>query len=69
MQLVERDGLTGKAELCGVRRDVSLMLCPEVEPGDHVLVHVGFVISRVDEVEANNTLALIQEAMGEAFRP
>jgi hydrogenase expression/formation protein HypC len=32
--------------------------------GDWVLVHVGFAMSRIDEAEANRTLALLEE-MGE----
>jgi hydrogenase expression/formation protein HypC len=65
MQLKATDGLTGKAELFGVTREVSLMLCPDVQPGEHVLVHVGFVLSRVDEAEATKTLAMIKEVMAE----
>jgi len=36
------------------------------EPGDWVLIHVGFALSKVDEDEALATLGLLQR-MGEAF--
>lgn len=39
-------------ELEGVRRKVSLLLLPEVSEGDHVIVHAGFAIQRLDEREA-----------------
>jgi len=65
MQLIEREGSGGKAELFGVTRDVSLMLCPEAQVGDHVLVHVGFALSRIDTAEANKTIAMIREMMAE----
>jgi len=54
---------TGLAEVdfSGVRREVSLMLCPEVEVGDYVLVHVGFAIQRLDHQEALETLKLFDE--------
>ena len=35
-------------------------------PGDWVLIHVGFALSKVDEEEAQATLGLLQR-MGEAF--
>ena len=31
-----------------------------VQPGDWVLIHVGFALSKVDEEEAHATLALLQ---------
>lgn len=43
-------------ELEGVRRKVSLLLLPEVSEGDHVIVHAGFAIQRLDEQEAVETL-------------
>ena len=32
-----------------------------LEPGDWVLIHVGFALSKVDEQEAQATLALLQQ--------
>lgn len=63
MQLVERREFEGTAELGGVRRTVSLLLCPDAVLGDHVLVHAGYAIGRVDRSEAEATLALLDEAM------
>lgn len=53
-------------DLGGVRRLVSLACVLEDEPveacvGAWVLVHVGFALSRVDEAEAQATLALLRE--------
>ena len=60
---------TGLAEVdfSGVRREVSLMLCPEVEVGDYVLVHVGFAIQRLEHEEALETLKLFDE-LEEGYR-
>lgn len=54
---------TGLAEVdfSGVRREVSLMLCPEAQVGDYVLVHVGFAIQRLEPEEALETLQLFDE--------
>jgi len=50
-----------EVDFSGVRRKVSLLLCPEVQVGDYVLVHVGFAIQRLDEEEAQETLKLFDE--------
>jgi hydrogenase expression/formation protein HypC len=62
------DELNGLAtvEVAGVRRRINVGLVDDVGPGDWVLVHVGFALSRVDEQEALATLALLEE-MGAAF--
>ena len=61
-QIVEfvADDEIAKVEISGVRRNVSVALCPEAGVGDWVLVHVGFALARIDEDEARETLALLQ---------
>ena len=59
MEIVERGELDGTAELRGVQRHVSLMLCPEVRVGEHVLVHAGYAIGVVDAEEARRTLEIL----------
>jgi len=66
VELVDPEERTAKAELSGVRRNVSLALCPEAVPGDWVLIHVGFALERIDEAEAHATLALLEQ-MGDAY--
>ena len=61
----------GMVEVGGVRRMVNLAcIVDETHSaasclGDWVLVHVGFAMSRIDEAEAQRTLALLTE-LGEA---
>ena len=45
----------------GIRREVSLLICPDVMEEDYVLVHVGFAIQRLEKEEALETLALFEE--------
>lgn len=53
---------TGRVDFGGVRRDVCLAyVADEVEPGDYVIVHVGFAIARVDEEEARRTFEALRE--------
>jgi hydrogenase expression/formation protein HypC len=61
MELVERSEFEGDVELNGVRRKVSLMLLPEAEVGDFLLVHAGYAIGKVDAEEAAETIALLEE--------
>ena len=66
VELLDSDAGLAKAEISGVRRTVSVALCPEAEVGDWVLVHVGFALSRIDEEQARATLELLEQ-MGEAY--
>ena len=61
MRLTERDEMSGVVELDGIRREISLMLLPEAEVGQHVLVHAGYAIGTVNEEEAAQTLELLRE--------
>jgi len=53
-------------EVAGVRRAVNIGLLDDLQPGDWVLVHVGFAMSRIDEQEAALTLQML-EGLGQAY--
>ncbi|GAC1396678.1 MAG: HypC/HybG/HupF family hydrogenase formation chaperone [Vulcanimicrobiaceae bacterium] len=55
-----------KVDVGGVRRNVNIGLLEdgEVGPGDWVLIHVGFALSRIGEAQAREQLCML-EAMGE----
>ena len=61
MVLKERDEFEGLVELDGVERRISLMLVPEAEVGEHVLIHAGYAIGTVNAEEAAKTLELLRE--------
>jgi len=42
----------GQVDFSGVRKQINLAFTPEARTGDYVLVHVGFALTVVDEVEA-----------------
>ena len=52
----------------GVRRMVNVGLIDEgeLQPGDWVLIHVGFALSKLDEEEAASALAYL-EGVGQAY--
>ena len=49
-------------DLGGVRKTISLALVDGVVPGDYVIVHVGYALTRLDPDEAARTLATFAEA-------
>jgi len=55
------EGAEAEVEISGVSRRASIMLTPQVEVGDYVLLHAGYAINVLDEEEAKETLELFQE--------
>jgi hydrogenase expression/formation protein HypC len=62
MQVISIDGDQAMTEVDGVKREASLMLLDQdVAVGDFVIIHAGFAISKLDEEDARETLALMRE--------
>jgi len=47
----------------GLKRDVKIVLTPEVKVGDYVLVHAGFSIQQMDIEEAKESLELWEQIL------
>jgi hydrogenase expression/formation protein HypC len=67
IEIVDGANRLARVDVAGVKRTVNIGLLddgPEgAAPGDWVLIHVGFALSKVDEDEALATRKLL-EAMG-----
>jgi hydrogenase expression/formation protein HypC len=65
MQIVEIHYPSGVAEAKGVKRDIGLQLLPETDLniGDHVIVHVGFAIEKVDKELADEIWEALDEVL------
>lgn len=63
MQIAEINGYNARCEAKGIEREVSLFLLQgePVEPGDYVMVHVGYAIQRMSEEEAQSAWELYDE--------
>jgi len=61
MELISRSEIQGVVELDGVQREVSLMLLPDAEVGQHLLIHAGYAIGSVNAEEAQATLEILRE--------
>ena len=57
-----------KVDVSGVRRAVNIGLLEgeDVRPGDWVLIHVGFALSKIDEAEARAAMEFL-EGIGQAY--
>jgi hydrogenase expression/formation protein HypC len=63
----DRDDLA-KVDVSGVQRAINIGLLEneKIQPGDWVLIHVGFALSKIDEEEAAAALAFL-EGIGQAY--
>ena len=68
VEFVDDANNIAKVDVSSVRRNINVALVrPDgLEIGDWVLVHVGFAMSKIDEAEAQETLALLRQ-LGEAY--
>jgi hydrogenase expression/formation protein HypC len=57
-----------KVDVSGVKRaiNVGLLEGETLEPGDWILIHVGFALSKIDEEEAKAALEFL-EGIGQAY--
>ncbi|ACL72358.1 hydrogenase assembly chaperone hypC/hupF [Thioalkalivibrio sulfidiphilus HL-EbGr7] len=65
MRIVEIDRFNARCEAKGVERTVSLFLLQDepLEPGDHVMVHVGYAIQKMSEADARTAWDLYDEML------
>jgi hydrogenase expression/formation protein HypC len=47
--------------LGGVRKEISLALVDDAQPGEYVIVHVGYALQKLDQEEAELTLKMFAE--------
>lgn len=59
----------GLIDVGGVRKRISLELVQDTQPGDYVIVHVGYALQKLDPIEAQRTLQLFAEARLDGAQP
>jgi hydrogenase expression/formation protein HypC len=57
---------TGSVSFGGIVKEVCLAYIEDPQPGEYVIVHAGFAITRIDEAEAQLTLDLLTQIAREA---
>lgn len=68
IEIVDETFYIAKVDFSGIKRSINYSLVADegVAPGDWVLIHVGFAMSKIDEQEAQETLRALQQ-MGEMY--
>ena len=68
VELLEEHDHLAKVAVAGVKRNINIGLLEDegVGPGDWVLIHVGFAMSKIDEAEAEMALQSLK-MMGPAY--
>jgi hydrogenase expression/formation protein HypC len=69
VQVLDEAKQLAQVDVAGVRRTVNIALLGDgtgAQPGEWVLIHVGFALSKIDEREAHATLELLR-GMGEEY--
>jgi hydrogenase expression/formation protein HypC len=70
VEVIDPVNQIARVDVVGVRRNINVSLLASeeeaVQPGDWVLIHVGFAISRIDEEEARATRELLEQ-MGQEY--
>jgi hydrogenase expression/formation protein HypC len=63
VKLLDEDRDTAMIDVLGVRRRIDLGLLSDDPPvlGDWVLIHVGFAMSKISEVDALDQLRMLTE--------
>jgi hydrogenase expression/formation protein HypC len=65
LEIVDEPNRLARVDVAGVRRNVNVGLLDGEDggagPGDWVLIHVGFALSKVDEEEAMATRRLLEQ--------
>jgi hydrogenase expression/formation protein HypC len=57
-----------RVDVSGVKRAINIGLLAEqdIKPGDWILIHVGFALSKIDEDEAKAAMEFL-EGIGKAY--
>lgn len=60
-KITDKKDYLATVDVAGVQRQISLLMLPDCEIGDYVLIHAGFAIEKIDQAQAEETIALFRE--------
>jgi hydrogenase expression/formation protein HypC len=68
LELVADHEDLARVDVSGVRRviNIGLLEGEHIEPGNWILIHVGFALSKIDETEAKAALQFLED-IGDAY--
>ena len=65
-RIEEINGDMAIAEIMGVRREISIVLVPEIKVGQYVMIHAGFAINPIDEEAAKETEEILRQVLSQS---
>jgi hydrogenase expression/formation protein HypC len=68
VEIVDAANHLAKVDVNGIKRTISIKLLAkdDLQPGEWVLVHVGFAMAKIDQHEADLTLEAVKK-MGQSY--
>ena len=54
---------TAMVDASGAKREVSVQLLRDLEPGDYVMVHAGVAIAKITDEDEHETDALMEDLL------
>lgn len=60
-KIIEINDYRARADINGNQVEISIILTPEVTPGQYVLIHAGFAMQVIDETVADETMGWLLE--------
>ena len=63
-KIIKIEGNDAVAEVSNVQRKVRIDLIEDCQVGDHVLIHAGFAINKLDQDALKATLETLTEYLG-----
>ena len=65
MKVIEVNGFNARCEAKGVEREVSLFMLQDeqVQPGDYVMIHVGYAIQKMTPQEARSSWEVFDQLL------
>lgn len=54
---------TAVVDASGAKREVSVQLLRDLEPGDYVMVHAGIAIAKITDEDSHETDSLMEELL------
>ncbi len=64
-RVVKIDKKTAVVDESGAKREVSVSLLDELEPGDYVMVHAGIAIAKITDEDDSESDAVMDELLSE----
>ncbi len=62
-EVIAIQGACAEVDIMGIRKEINILLIDHLRPGEHVLVHAGFAISKIKEQEVDSLKALLQKML------